>query len=426
MSPTDSDVLSCLSKTRRKLHQHPEEGRTEFETTWFVAEELRKLGFPIKTGIANIDPLHALGRSEEKVKKAIERAVAHGVPAKFIEEAGEFTGVVAEVETGRPGPVTALRFDMDCVCVAETNSPDHIPVKEGFASQNPGLMHACGHDAHTSVGLSVARWVKDHLAELSGTIRLIFQPAEEGVRGAQAMTAGGTVEGVDYLIGAHIGGFAKLGEILILQGGILATTKLDIKFEGIPSHAAADPEKGRSALLAACSAATMIAGIPRHSEGDSRISIGVLHAGEGRNVTPAHAYMQIETRGITDHVNDFLTERVQKIVAGVAEASEVKSSVTICGTSMTLPPSPELQAAALQVAQSIPGIRAAYDSRVSASEDCTVFMNRVVETGGEAVFFMYGANHHGHHRPDFDIQDEAMLNGYRMFTRMVARLNGKN
>ena len=111
MSPTDSDVLSCLSKTRRKLHQHPEEGWTEFETTWFVAEELRKLGFPIKTGIANIDPLHALGRSEEKVKKAIERAVAHGVPAKFIEEAGEFTGVVAEVETGRPGPVTALRFD---------------------------------------------------------------------------------------------------------------------------------------------------------------------------------------------------------------------------------------------------------------------------------------------------------------------------
>ena len=89
MSPTDSDVLSCLSKTRRKLHQHPEEGWTEFETTWFVAEELRKLGFPIKTGIANIDPLHALGRSEEKVKKAIERAVAHGVPAKFIEEAGE-------------------------------------------------------------------------------------------------------------------------------------------------------------------------------------------------------------------------------------------------------------------------------------------------------------------------------------------------
>ena len=261
-----------------------------------MLQRLESLGVSYRTGHGLVD---VMGRDEEKVRKAMERAISWGVPSDFIESLNGVTGVVAEIDTGRPGPTTACRFDMDCVCVQETRAEDHIPNKEGFSSLNPGLMHACVHDVHTSVGLSVVKWVAENKNKLKGKIRFIFQPAEEGCRGAYAMSRAGIVDDVDYFMGAHVGGQAKLGEIFILTGGLLASSKLDIEFTGQPSHAGSDPEKGRSALMAAA-CALMIGGIPRHSAGDSHVSVGTLVAGEGRNVTPVHAKMQVETRGVVE------------------------------------------------------------------------------------------------------------------------------
>lgn len=149
----DSAILSEMIETRRRLHQHPEEGWTEFETTWLVYNRLKALGCEsVLTGTRLINPDCVLGRSEALVEKAVNRAIAAGVPAEFIDEIEGYTGAAAVIDTGRPGSVLALRFDMDALCVEETTDPEHLPNKQGFCSQYAGLMHACGHDAHTALG----------------------------------------------------------------------------------------------------------------------------------------------------------------------------------------------------------------------------------------------------------------------------------
>ena len=283
-----------MVRNRRELHKRPEEGWTEFETTYFVVSFLRNLGLPVTVGKANINESEVLGRDPQLVKDGMVRALKHGVPQSFLDETEGYTGAVAVLDTGRPGPTTAFRADMDCVLVRETDDEAHLPNRLGFASERPGFMHACGHDGHTAVGLEVARWLVDHKNELCGRFKLIYQPAEEGVRGARAMAAAGVVDDVDYFISGHVGGLAKLGEIGVMDGGFLASTKFDIDIEGQPAHAGNAPQLGHNALMAACAASMMLQGIPRNGDGTTRVSVGTLHAGEGRNVIPAHARLQME------------------------------------------------------------------------------------------------------------------------------------
>lgn len=423
---TEAQYFDEMIATRRHIHQYPEEGWTEFETSWLVTERLRELGLKVLLGTQIINPEAVMGRDPKLVEAAIERALSHGVPQSFIDETEGYTGVVGVLETGRPGPVTAFRCDMDCVIVNETQELTHLPNMEGFASTRPGLMHACGHDAHTAVGLEVARWLVDHQAELSGTIKLLFQPAEEGVRGAGAMAASGIVDDVNNLIGAHVGTFAKPGEILVSTGGFLASTKLDVHFHGRPSHAGSDPEKGRSALMAACAAAMMMQGIPRSGEGITRVAVGKLNAGEGRNVTPVHADMQLEVRGSTTEVNEYMVKNVENIVDGVRRAYEVSAELVKAGEAATLPYCPTLVDLVLAEAKDVPNVkRVATENRPSGSEDCTLLIRRVVQHGGQGAYFLFGCNHHGHHRADFEIQDkESMPLAFGLFTRLAKRLNG--
>lgn len=426
MQHTDQTLLEELTLDRQTLHRHPEEGWTEFFTTHYICERLEQLGLPCTVGPALVSAEHLLGRDEAKVSAARARALSWGVPETFIDRLDGITGVVCEVDTGRAGPTTVCRFDIDCVCVEETDDPAHIPNRDGFCSLNKGFMHACGHDAHTSVGLAVAAWLAENRESLCGKIRLIFQPAEEGARGAYAMTAAGWVDDADYFIASHVGGLARLGEIFISTGGMLASTKLDIDFTGVASHAGAEPEKGHSALLAGAAASLMIAGIPRHSKGDSRVSIGTFTAGEGRNVTPVHARLQVETRGTVQEVNDYLEAQVKQIVSGVALTYGVESKVTVAGVAKTIAYSESLADTTLELARTIPGVtHVQKDSRPAASEDCTHFMHRVTEKGGQAVHFVFGANHQGHHRKNFDIQPECMVYATRLFAKLVARLNAR-
>lgn len=411
---------------RRRLHKRPEEGWTEFETTYFVYRYLTELGLPVTVGKANICEKEVLGRDPQLVADAMKRAASHGVPQAFLDKTEGYTGCVARLDTGRPGPVTAFRWDMDCVIVRETDDPEHLPNKLGFASERPGLMHACGHDGHTAVGLETARWLSGHRDELCGRFTLIYQPAEEGCRGARAMAAAGIVDDADYFMGAHIGGAAKLGEVGVMDGGFLASTKFDVEIEGTPAHAGNCPQLGRSALMAACAASMMLAGIPRHGDGASRISVGTLQAGEGRNVVPAHAKLQMEVRGETEEVNRYMGDYVYDIFAGVDKAYGVKTTVTVAGDSTTLIACPELLSEVEAVMKDIPG--ASMIPRVhvpSGSEDCAHFIRRVVRHGGKAAFFLFGCDHHGHHRPNFEIQDETSLpNGFAVFTGFAKRMNG--
>ena len=420
-------ILEQMTADRRHLHTIPEEGWTEFETTWHIAKQLKSIGWEkILFGPEIMNRSALLGRSEEVVARGAKRAVAAGVPQNFIDEIDELTGCAVVLETGRPGPVTACRFDIDCVCIAETNDPEHLPNKLGFASTHPGFMHACGHDGHTAVGLGVARWVFEHRDSLSGTIKLIFQPAEEGARGATAIAESGFLDDVDLILGSHVGGPTKLGEVGMLHDGMLASTKYDIRFTGQASHAGNAPEKGRSALMAACAASMMMAGIPRHGEGASRVSVGRLIAGEGRNVTPVHAQIQAEVRGVTASVNDFMCENVERIIEGCARAYDVKAEVERVGNATTLIDCPEVFNVLREAAKSVPGVKRIVELREpAASEDYTIMLRRVVEKGGRGAMFMWGCNHQGHHLSNFDIQDEeSMPIGYGVFTEFLDRTNG--
>ena len=421
------DYFEDMVGIRRTLHRRPEEGWTEFETTWFVVQYLRGLGLPVTVGKANINTDEVLGRDETLVRDAMARALKNGVPQSFLDETEGYTGAVAVLDTGRPGPVTAFRSDMDCVLVRESDDPEHLPNKLGFASERPGFMHACGHDAHTAVGLEVARWLVEHREELCGRFKLIFQPAEEGVRGARAMAASGLVDDVDYFLSGHIGGIAKLGEIGVMDGGFLASTKFDVDIEGLPAHAGNAPHLGHNALMAACAASMMLQGIPRHGDGTTRVSVGTLHAGEGRNVIPAHARLQMEVRGETEEVNEYMRENVYDIFEGVDKAYRVKSTVTKAGESTTLLQSPALYDIVEEVIKTVPDITMIPRVHVpSGSEDCALFIRRVIQHGGQAAFILYGCNHAGHHRRNFDIQDEVSLpNAFRIFTGFAKRVNGR-
>ena len=420
------DFVKEMVEARRCLHKRPEEGWTEFETTWFIAKRLKALGLQVTIGKANICESEVLGRDPVLVSDAMKRAAAHGVPEDFLKATEGYTGAVARFDTGKPGPTTAFRSDIDCVLVRETDNPEHLPNKLGFASERPGFMHACGHDGHTAVGLAVAHWLGMNKDRLCGRFILIFQPAEEGVRGARAMAASGLVDHVDYFLGGHVGGDAKLGEIAVMDGGFLASTKFDVSIEGTPAHAGNSPELGHSALMAACAASLMIQGIPRNSHGETRVSVGKLEAGEGRNVIPAHAKLQMEVRGETMAVNQFMADYVYDIFAGVDKAYRVKSTVTKAGESETLMPCPEIYPVLEKVMAKIPGTKLLPRVHSGAgSEDCALFIRRVIEHGGKAGFVLYGCNHHGHHRPDFEIQDEISLPiAFRIFTGFAEEVNG--
>ncbi len=420
------DILEEAIKTRRTIHARPEEGWTEFETSFLVAERLKKLGWSIVVGTDAVDVENVLGRNPETVRRAMERAAGHGVPQEFLDGTNGYTGVVGFFDTGREGPLTAFRFDMDCVQVEESREPGHLPAEQGFTSEIPGMMHACGHDAHTALGLALARWISENKDNLRGSFRFLFQPAEEGTRGAAPMASKGWVDDVDYFFAGHAGMFCKKGEVGICSKGFFATSKIDISFTGIPSHAGSYPERGKSALMAACAAAMMMQGISRTSQGDTRVSIGRLNAGEGRNVTPVHASIQLETRGETEEANAFLVDSVSNVVKGVAESYQVEHEVRIVGRATTLVTSPKGVELLKSVAEEVydrGGIR--YFDRIGGSEDATILFRRAIEHGAEGAFFMWGCDNKGHHRQDFDIQDEETMPLALAFSqKLLTKTNG--
>ena len=230
---------------------------------------------------------------------------------------------------------------------------------------------------------------------------------------------------MDEILCFHVGSECKLGEVGICEGGYLATTKLNVSFEGAPAHAGSNPEAGKSALLAACNAATLVAGIPRHSGGLTRVCVGKLEAGESRNVIPAHARMEIETRGATSDLDAFMVDHVKRIVRGTEAAFDVKAKIEKVGSAANLETDPEVLARLAKITEQMESVEKTNFIRfVPASEDCTWLIRRVREHGGKAGYFLFGCNHHGHHRGDFSIQDEkSMPVAFEMLTKYLAERN---
>jgi aminobenzoyl-glutamate utilization protein A len=355
-----------------------------------------------------------------------ERALAQGADKGWVEKMrGGKTGIVGVMKLARPGPTIALRVDMDANDLVESEDSKHRPAREGFASINRGAMHACGHDGHTAMGLGVAEVLAGLKDRLAGTIKLIFQPAEEGVRGAKAMMAAGVVDDVKYIVGAHLGvSLKKTGQVACRTEGFLATTKFDAVFTGVPAHAGGAPETGRNALLAAATATLGLHAISRHSQGASRVNVGVIQGGTGRNVIPANAIIKVETRGATTAINEYVYAEAVRIVEAAAAMQGVKVALQLMGGAAGCDNDPALVARIEQVAKRqalFPEIVPA--GNIGGSEDCTYFMERVQRNGGQAAFVIFGTElAAGHHDSFFDINEDALVPGIALLSGVAAEL----
>ncbi|PKL02402.1 MAG: peptidase M20, partial [Synergistetes bacterium HGW-Synergistetes-2] len=210
---------------RREFHAHAETGWTEFWTTAKIAGILKSLGYQVSVGreILHLDSV--MGRpSEDEISDYVERALRQGAAPEWINRMDGYTGAVAVLDTGKKGPTLAFRFDIDAVDVAEAAEEKHRPYREGFASMNENAMHSCGHDAHAVIGLGFAELLMKRTEELKGVFKLIFQPAEEGVRGGKAIAMNGILDDVDYFLGAHVGMGIPTGSIAPGCGDFLCTT----------------------------------------------------------------------------------------------------------------------------------------------------------------------------------------------------------
>lgn len=416
-------ILDSMTERRRDFHRYPETGWTEFRTTSLVAQILESLGFSLRFASDFINPEDVMGRSIDVIREK-KRALEQGGDAAMLERMGDFTGLIADFDTGRPGPITALRFDIDCVDTTESTDANHRPHVEGFASVNSGAMHSCGHDGHTALGLALAEMIAQNPDDLKGTIRLVFQPAEEGVRGGYAFAQAGVVDDADYFIALHLGLGFPTGTLFGGTEGFLCTSKFDVMHQGFGAHAGGEPQKGRNALLGAASAALAFHGIAPSSQGITRLNVGVLRAGEGRNVIAPKAEMKIETRGETEELASYVYDRAMEIIDGSAKMYGLDVEVRLMGKATGGTSDTELVELICQSARCIKGFSVVEAIRtMTGSDDATWLMQRVQQHGGLATYIGLGATiAAGHHNSSFDFDEAALPLGLELLWKVIHRL----
>ena len=421
-----TDYTKQLVEQRRELHQWPEEGWTEFWTTNYIVTKLRSWGYEVLLGTKIINPEQVFGRNEKLVQEGIKNALTRGVSQSFIDETEGYTGCVALLDTGKEGPTTAFRFDIDCVCVNETDNPEHKPNKEGFRSQHAGFMHACGHDSHISIGLTLAHWIAEHKDELKGKFKIVFQPAEEGVRGARPMTETGIFDDVDFFFGNHLGFNLPTGTISPEPGVFLASTKLDATFTGLAAHSGADPQKGKNALLAGAAAALAIHGITRPIGEVTALNVGTLVAGQGRNVVAPNAFMQLEVRGETEELNAYMRDQAIRKIKASADMYDCQVDIVKAGEATEFKPDQEAIELAYIAARNVTTEELARPLGLKlGSEDCTIMLRRVQQHGGKGTFVVFGCRTSaGHHQRLFDFDEEVIGIALRFYQNLIPMIVG--
>ena len=415
-----------LVARRREIHRLPETGWTEFIATARAAEFFGSLGFKVKVGREFIDPMYVRGRSESAVAESEKLAAAAGVSPILLQRMAGLTGLVATFDTERPGKTLAFRVELDALKMNEPSDVSHVPFKEGFASERPGTMHACGHDGHQAVAFELARFIVANRDRLTGKIRFIFQPGEEGSRGAYPIVQSGYLDDVDLLLCAHIATDLEPGTVVAAPEKFLCTTKIDFHFEGVQSHAGMQPQLGRNALLAAADASLILMALPRHSEGMTRVNVGTLHAGEGRNIVASTADMEVEVRGENEAINRELTREAITRAQGCAMAFGVKCSHKIMGEAVDFVPDDGIVQMITVCARRARFVRDVLPSvPLNGSDDATLMIRRVQSLGGRAGYFLVGAGFdasHEHATVDFD--EKYLVSLYDIYANLVIGLTG--
>jgi amidohydrolase len=356
---------------RRDFHQHPELGFQEIRTANTVAKELAGLGLEVKTGVGQ-------------------------------------TGVVGLLEGQSPGGVVLLRFDMDALPIVEENETD-------YASINQGVMHACGHDGHTAIGLTVARLLNNHRNELAGTVKLVFQPAEEGLGGAEAMMADGVLQEPkpDVTLSLHVWNEKPVGWVGIVPGPVMAAADtFHVKITGKGGHGAV-PNLVHDPILAASQVVNALQTIVSRNVSPLKsavVSVGAIHGGEAFNVIPSTVEMKGTLRTFEAQVRDRVIERFHQVVENVCQAFDCQAEIEIKSITPALVNDPHVTSRVQRVASSLlPADQLDFQTTTMGSEDMAFMQEQIPG----CYFFIGSANKEkhldaAHHHPRFDF-DEIIL-----------------
>jgi amidohydrolase len=383
------ELFEYTQSLRRDFHMHPELGFQEVRTAGIVAKELNALDMEVTTGLAK-------------------------------------TGVVGMLEGGKPGPIVLIRFDMDALPVTEQTGA-------AYASTNPGTMHACGHDGHTAIGLTVAKLLHAHRDQLAGSVKFVFQPAEEGtcgeeIGGNQMMIREGVLENPrpDLALSLHLWNEKPFGWLGVAGGPVMAGAEIfKITVAGKGGHGAM-PQQTADPLLAASQIVTALQSIVSRNVGPQEtavVSVTMLHAGETFNVIPPEAKLEGTIRTFELDVRETVLKRFDEIVQGVATAMGCSAEVEVKRLTPALINADEI---AVRVQESARAIlpEADLDMRghlTMGAEDMAFMLEKVPG----CYFFVGSANdeknlNYGHHHPKFDFDEAALPRAAALMAGAVA------
>lgn len=426
--------MNQLTAYRREFHHYPENGWREFRTSARVAELLTEMGYTVAMGPDVIEP-SSVGEPErltpEQVQAEMDRAVRQGANERFVAMTQGWPGVMAVLDTGREGPVSAMRFEMDCLPYDEPEKPGYRPYDEGYLSCNPKSVHACGHDGHTAIGLGIAQVLMERRDQLRGKIKLFFQPAEETFYGAQSIVDKGHLDDVMNFIAVHIALSAEnkpLPSHTIACGcrDFLSDRQLDVYLEGRAAHPCGASQEGKNALLAACSAALNIHSIAPHEAGLCRVNVGEIHAGVCANTIAPNAMMRIEYRGQSPEISAYAGKRIFDILDGTAKAYDLTYHYVDYGEV----PAGASDYAMMEIIQragnKVPWFEKVYfEGNVGGTDDAAVMITKVQQNGGIGTYVGIGADATNTvHDPEFDFDEDCLQAAVDMCVFALEELHG--
>ncbi|WP_028983722.1 amidohydrolase [Sporolactobacillus terrae] len=372
-SVTDTELEQKLIDCRRQLHEHPELSFEEYETTKALRGWLNEAGV-------------------ETLELPLE------------------TGVLAVIRGAKPGPVICLRTDIDALPIQEETG---LP----FASKVPGKMHACGHDFHTVSILGATLLLNERKAELEGTVKVIFQPAEENGGGALKVLETGVLDDVQAIFGMHDMPHLPTGTIGIKPGPLMAAVdKFTIDVEGIGTHAAA-PEKGIDSIVVASHIITALQSIVARNVSplnNAVISVTRLEAGNTWNVLPQTAQMEGTVRTFQEHVRDGIPAKMQRVVEGVAAGLGAKGTLHFTKLGPATINNEKLAEWSIGTAKAS-GLNVITPTPSTAGEDFAEYMKKIPG----AFYFMGVSGTSGLHHPDLIIDEKAILPSAKFFANLA-------
>ncbi|UYZ58130.1 amidohydrolase [Hymenobacter latericus] len=390
---------------RRDIHEHPELGNRETRTAGIVAAELKRLGLEVQTGVGK-------------------------------------TGVVGLLRGGKPGPVVALRADMDALPVTEDRKvPFASKERTQYNGQEVGIMHACGHDSHVAMLLGTANVLSQLKNDLHGTVKFIFQPAEEGPPageegGAALMVKEGVLDNpkVDAVFGLHINAQTEVGQVKYRAGGMMASADVfQIRVKGKSAHGAypwlaVDPVVTASQIVVALQ--SIVSREVQLTEDAAVVTVGMIHGGVRNNIIPEQVELQGTLRALNAQTRAQLAQSVRRVATNIAEAAGATAEVEVRAAAPLTYNDPRLLQQALPTLRNVAGASAVSEMKaVTGAEDFGCYQEKV-----PGLYLYLGGMPKGadpaatapHHTPGFFLDESGFGLGVRTLSNLaVDYLGGK-